>query len=318
MSDNLKLNFSSTEESYDKKGNKPVTFNVDSNTVFPVIQEICEDDENCKIFLKGEDFSVQIPLSKLTNEAICADKKIDQIIVEKFTDGSIKIFEFNIGKSVGKRSLKVVKPIEEVHPLINRQYLSIQRSEKIIKIGSFYRNIIADDHIHEFAFTSTSEYSAHNVVTTVLQVGLFFCYHENLKVNLIVNSESIEKLREVFKDLRKETIKLSNKEVSTLNVENINIINIDEIAEIAKHFRRKNIFQTFYNQANHLTLWEIPTVKTLEEEKFKYFPILEVIENITIISNRGKNKSHCIRETMNYFKNMNIQVLGNIWGQNKK
>ena len=319
MAENVKLNSTTQKEN----SKNTIGYSTDFITLIKLVTELVPEGEDSKLFL--EDLSgnrKEIKVSALEKELKKKEgAETNKVVIEKVKSGIINHYEFKLAddssKTVNKKKLKIVKPLEQEYPLINKHYLSIERSEKIIKMGSFYNNLFKEKNLHEFGFIGTSHESCPHVLNTLITLALYFSYHENLTVNLVLNRENINRACLHFGESTSGTILFSGREISVSKIEKINLIDIEDLANLAKQIRRRNIFQNFYNKSNQVTLWQVPSVSALESKKQLYFPLLEVIHNVSLVSLKGEEKLNNIRESITYFNNINIEVLGNIWAVKK-
>ena len=300
----------------------PISYATDNKTLIKLIGELSKNHDKDKLYLESEDGTRrEVLLKELESEFETLPEEIEKVILERDKSGIVNTYEFSLVKEKTKKfqkgKLKIVKPLELEFPLINKHYLSIKRSEKIIKMGTFYNNLFKNENMHEFGFIGSSHESCPYVVNTMISLALFFAYHENFTVNMILNKENIKKVCLHFGESTSDSIQFSGREIPVSKIERINLIDIEDLASLAKQIRRRNIFQNFYNKNDQITLWQVPSVEAMEEKKVIYFPLMEVIHNVTLVSLKGDEKIKNIKEAIDYFTNLNIEVLGNIWAVKK-
>ncbi len=207
---------------------------------------------------------------------------------------------------------------QEVTRNKNSYFFRAKDSAALFKLGSTFYELYKTG-INHFSFSHLRDSDAQK--KSILGIASFFHYHENLKILVVTQSllnSCFSEFRDV-KNLESATVpSFTEFEYNFYRHEGINYLEIDEIIEKSKTHQIKDQVYLLQNliSAFDVVLFDLPEVSQMKEHYDTYFPILQIVQNVSFVIGMEKATFTEISSLKSFFENYKVKINGVIVGRN--
>lgn len=200
----------------------------------------------------------------------------------------------------------------------NGYYYKAKDHMELFKVGSSFLKDFRNG-LKNFSFSSFELQEERE--KTVFGISSFFNYHSDIKMVIVTSS-----IRDSFYGKFVKNLEVEEKEVLDeglkYKVYKAKGFDIIEFAELGKVERRMRLYDFEYFlddfvDCYDLVLWDLPEVSILDTNKELYFPIIRVLDNVSLIVAGNKTKIKEINELIGYFQRYQIKIKGLLFSQGK-
>lgn len=200
----------------------------------------------------------------------------------------------------------------------NGYYYRAKDHVELFKTGSSYLKDFKDGE-KNFSFISVGLDDVRE--KTVFGVASFFNYHSDCRVGIVTDHFEKSFYHQFIGDLEKEQRNIVDEELGF----HVFVGNGFEIIEFAnlKNVERKikdNDFEAFVEKlvdSYDLILWDLPDLEALKSNKELFFPVIRILDNVSMIVSENTTKFKDMQTIMDYFRRYQIRVKGMLYHRAK-
>lgn len=194
----------------------------------------------------------------------------------------------------------------------NSFFFRANNSENLFKIGKTFYDDFKQGYKH-FSFSHLGASEAQK--KTILGIASFIHYYENLRI-LIVTHKMDDTYYEQFKteeqQVRAHISVYPDFHYTTYFHEGLNYLEVSEIIKNSKLHQVKGteyLLQKLVDDYD-IVFYDLPSVLEKKAQYDVYFPLLQLIQNVSFIVSTNKNSFTQVEELRSYFSNYNIKIKG--------
>lgn len=200
----------------------------------------------------------------------------------------------------------------------SNNYFGVKNHIDLFEVGKYYTNIVQSGS-KSLAFNG-HQASVHH---TILGLASFFNYHKSMKATIFIEKFEGSELSKflVPTHIEMEMVTFDDEEES-FEIYSCDGVDVVEMHKL-KHFAIKmgmDAFNEFLNKIvkdSEIVFWDLPEITTINKEREFYFPILNVINSISLIVNTGLTKINQIKEMTLFANKYQISVEGVLMYKNQ-
>lgn len=201
---------------------------------------------------------------------------------------------------------------QEVTRQKNSYFFRAKDGPALFKLGnSFYESYKSGTKYFSFSNIQSNEAQK----SSILGIASFIHYHDNVRI-LIVCPEMKNSVFSGFAaDENKATARVSaidNFQYSLFSHEGLNYLEISEVKERCLQGDIKDQVYVLENIMNDydLVFFDLPDTKEMKAAYEIYFPVLQLVQNVSIIVGMGKSSFTEIKSLQEFFENYKVKVNG--------
>lgn len=201
---------------------------------------------------------------------------------------------------------------QEVARSKNSFFFRAKDSTNLFKLGNSYYEDFKSGCKH-FSFSHLGSSEAQK--KTILGIASFIHYYENLKILIITNN--------MYESYYTEFKNIDNKEDAHISVypqfkyavykhEGLTYLELDEIVRKSAEFQINSIEHLLQKLVEDydVVFYDLPTLCEKKSKYEIYFPVLQLVQNVSFIVNLKKNTFSEVDELKKYFSNYKIKIKG--------
>lgn len=201
---------------------------------------------------------------------------------------------------------------QEVTRQKNSYFFRAKDGPALFKLGnSFYESYKSGTKYFSFSHIQSGDAQRNSI----LGIASFIHYHDNVRI-LIVCSELKNSMFSAFAtEENKATVGVSsidNFKYSIFCHEGLNYLEVTEIKDRCAQSDIKDQVFVLENVINDydLVLFDLPGTKEMKASYDIYFPVLQLVQNVSIIVGVGKSTFTEIKTLQDFFENYKVKVNG--------
>lgn len=241
--------------------------------------------------------------------------KIKDQEIKNETDSNVSWFDRNEDSSDYKR-------VEyERHTLLKKKgkqhngyYYRAKDHVELFKTGSSYLKDFKDGE-KNFSFVSTGLDQVRE--KTVFGIASFFNYHSDCKVAIVTDHFEKSFYQQFVGELEKEEKTIVNEDLPFYIYagNGFDLIEYTVLRQVERKIKEAD-FETFIEKLvdqYDLILWDLPEIESMKANKELYFPMIRVIDNVSLIVSENKTKFVEMQKIIDYFRRYQIRVKGMLY-----
>ncbi|MBY0516482.1 MAG: hypothetical protein K2P81_06215 [Bacteriovoracaceae bacterium] len=276
---------------------------------------------------------VQLEKLKVTEASIVSHKnssgKTTRLVINESAPSSeipqqLKAPQIDLKKEKKKLKAEFRKVENEV--LVYRQEITRKKNSfffrakdgpGLFKLGNSYYEAFKDG-THQFSFSHLKSDEAQK--RSILGIASFIHYHENLKILIVCASMNGSIFSSFKTDENRQEMSVSAISDFQYDVYCHEGLNYLEVSEIREKSIAQNIKDQVYLMQNlfadyDLVLFDLPDPVEMKEYYDTYFPILQIVKNVSLIVGLEKSTFTEIHSLKEFFENYKVKINGVIVSQ---
>jgi hypothetical protein len=201
---------------------------------------------------------------------------------------------------------------QEVAREKNSFFFRAKDGEKLYVLGdNFYKDFKSGFRHFSFANIGASE----SQKRSILGIASFMYYFENLRILIVTNSLNGSFYDQFNQDHNKTVTSISSYpefEYNLLHHEGLNYLDVNEIQDKSRSHQVKGTEYLVKKivEDYDVVFYDLPQIVETKSQYDVYFPILQMIENVTFVVNLKGNSYSQLDDLKNFFSSYKIHLKG--------
>jgi len=247
---------------------------------------------------------------------VAEDKKVNLKLVKN--DDESPMNWFDEPNENGESSKRVEY---EKHTLLKKKgkqhngyYYRAKDHVELFKTGSSYLKDFKDGE-KNFSFISVGLDNVRE--KTVFGIASFFNYHSDCRIGIVTDHFEKSFYHQFVGGLEKVERRIVDEDLPFYVYEGkgFEIIELSNLRNVERKIK-DNDFENFVEKmidSYDLLLWDLPDMNSLKANKELYFPVIRVLDNISLIVSANETKFKDIQNIIDYFKRYQIRIKGMLY-----
>ncbi|PIP96578.1 MAG: hypothetical protein COW00_19380 [Bdellovibrio sp. CG12_big_fil_rev_8_21_14_0_65_39_13] len=256
------------------------------------------------------------PNSAFQTNKIANDKEIKLKLVKN--EDESKSNWFDEPNENGESSKRVEY---EKHTLLKKKgkqhngyYYRAKDHVELFKTGSSYLKDFKDGE-KNFSFISVGLDNVRE--KTVFGIASFFNYHSDCRIGIVTDHFEKSFYQQFVGELEKVERQILDEDLPFYVFEGkgFEIIELSNLKNVERKIKDHD-FENFVEKmidSYDLLLWDLPDMDSLKANKELYFPVIRVLDNISLIVSANQTKFKDIQNIIDYFKRYQIRIKGMLY-----
>lgn len=256
-----------------------------------------------KLVFSNDDLAKEQPFSERSQF------RADEVSLGDFKTHDKELVDVQISKHVLKRKYQGNKS------KIAAAYYLVQNHLELYKLGMLYLEDFKAG-LKSFAFNQVALESDQD--KTILGIASFFSNHINVQPLVVTPkfenhylSKFVGKVECKYRSVEGENVSFKQ-----LVADGIHFIEEDEIKRVAGRLKNINLegFLRILIKDAEIVLWDLPSMKKMDEMKEIYFPMIQAVENVSLLVKKDKTSYSVVKTLEDYFSKYGVSIKGLIFG----
>lgn len=270
-----------------------------------VEQEILAETENKKETLK------------LITENEIESEKVEAVVESHTAEVADEEIHFESDFLTLKPKAKNDKPLVKAKRFSSKNYFNTRNHLDLFNIGSFYFQEFQKSKKSFGFYAGSSLQDSHE---TLLGLASYFNYHEDLKVTLVVDNFKKSVLSRYLKESHTEIRSFAQQTYEVIIADGVEVFEYTTLRHFALKLGRENL-ELFLDELindSEISLWDIPDLDIIEQEREFFFQLMRKIDSTSIILSRGKSKAATLKKFLDYTKKYNLRIDGVLFDKGRE
>jgi len=196
----------------------------------------------------------------------------------------------------------------------NGYYYRAKDHVELFKTGSSYLKDFKDGE-KNFSFISVGLDNVRE--KTVFGIASFFNYHSDCRIGIVTDHFEKSFYQQFVGELEKVERQILDEDLPFYVFEGkgFEIIELSNLKNVERKIKDHD-FENFVEKmidSYDLLLWDLPDMDSLKANKELYFPVIRVLDNISLIVSANQTKFKDIQNIIDYFKRYQIRIKGMLY-----